>query len=203
MATESFLLGTPSRFERIPKFTPQNIGALNQLVSMGLGGLQQTQPDFAPIEKREVQRFKQETLPAIAERFTGLGAQRSSGFREAYTGGAQDLSTNLAALRGQFDLQNRGQLMQMLGMGLTPQDEIGYFAGRPGALGIAGAGLAQGAGMALPLLLSSLFGKKDDGDAGAAGPDILKLIFSLLRRGKPQPQNQSIQYNTIPQQNIA
>jgi len=146
-----FLFGTPDRFEQIDKFDPQRQAAFNQLLQTVLPQLLSSIQDggFEPIAEREKQRFMQETVPSLAERFTGMGAgaQRSSGFQEALARGGSELGTNLAALGSQFGMQRQSQLMNLLGMGLTPQQETGFFPGRTGFLGALAPGIGQGLGL--------------------------------------------------------
>ena len=169
----NFLLGTPSRFERIKKFDPQRGAAFGDILQQALSGLQEVRGDFAPIAEREVSRFKRETVPSIAQRFTTMGAQsRGSGLEEALQRGGADLSTSLAALGSQHGLQRQGQLMQLLGMGLTPQEDIGYFTGTQGLLGSAASGIGQGLGTL----------------AGGAGGGILQFLMSLFGGGRNQQQ---------------
>lgn len=175
----NFLMGTPDRFERINKYSPEQSGALNQLLSMGLSGLQQNQPSFAPIEANARKQYQEDTIPSLAQRFTSMGAQNSSGFGDALARSGEHLESSLGALRGQFDMQNRSQLMQLLGMGMAPQDEIGYFAGRPGFLGQAGAGIAQGLGSFLPVLGQGLA----SGGSNTAMNQLIKLL-GLLSGGQ-------------------
>lgn len=201
----SFFMGSPSRFERIQKYDPQRNQAFNQILQQALSGLSQS-PDFAPVEQRELQRFQQDTVPGLAERFTSMGGQGSSGFAESLARGGSQLGTDLGALRSNYQLGQQQNLMQLLGMGLTPQEEIGYFAGQPGAAqGLAG-GIGQGLGYALPALgkaaLSGAAGGIFGGPAGAAGgavSSLLSQLIKLLQSNQQQSQGGPLQYN----QNIA
>ncbi len=64
----------------------------------------------APYKKQ----FEEQTIPGIAERFSGLGsgAQNSSAFQQALGQAGAGLSENLAALRGGMQQQGVGQAMQ-------------------------------------------------------------------------------------------
>lgn len=72
---------------------------------------QQGQYDFDPIAQRETTRFNQEILPGIAERFSSMGGQRSSAFRQQLAGAGGDLAERLAALGAGHQLQ-AGELNQ-------------------------------------------------------------------------------------------
>lgn len=171
MAQGSFWTGREGGIERAPIRGPQQIGAQNQALQMALSGLQGSKPSFAPIETHARKQFQQQTLPGILERLTNMGGQRSSALGESLAGGAQDLETSLAAMRSQFDMGNRGQLMQMLGIGLQPQEQMFYRPGTQGFLGQAGAGLAQGLGSFGGALGGSYFG---------GGNKILEMLAQLL-----------------------
>lgn len=107
-----------------------------------LGLLQQLkqQPsfNFEPIRQQELRRFQEETLPGIAERFTG--GQGSSAFQQALGRAGSDLGERLAALESgqqlqsqQLDLSRLGQLQNFL-TGNKAQ-AAGQEAQRTGQLG--------------------------------------------------------------------
>lgn len=160
----AFLTGTPSRFEKIGKYGPEQTAGFDLLRQLGMSGLQQGPADFGPIAERETKRFHEETIPSIAQRFSTMGGQGSSAFQESMQRGATDLSTNLAALGSQHGLQQQSQLMQMLGMGLQPQQEIGYFGGTQGAA----SPILGGIGRAIPKVAGAAAGAYFGGPAGAA-----------------------------------
>jgi hypothetical protein len=139
-----------------PQMQPYNFGPIRQ-------GLEQN--SFAPIAQREVSRFQTQTVPTIAERFTSFGNNSnrgSSAFTGALSQGGVDLGERLAALGSNFGLkqqelsqnlagleskygldynaQNTTQLNNLLGTGLTQQNEIGIFPGGP----TVGESIAQG-----------------------------------------------------------
>ena len=127
------------REERFSRLTPQQEQLQNQILSL-LGGSQENEgvlgrllgsegmDEFAAPYRRE---FFESTIPGIAERFTSLGAQRSSGFQQALARSAEGLSERLANVRGQ---QQLGVLGSLLGGGLQPSFTTGYQAGSRGPL---------------------------------------------------------------------
>lgn len=133
---KEFAFGRPEQLQQIPQpFSQNQIGALNQLLSMGLGGLQQTQnvnpyAGFQPLAQQAQQNFYQNTVPTLAERFSlGTGGSLSSpSFASSLGQAGQQFNTDLAAMAAQYGLANRaqlqserGQLAQLLSLGLTPQ----------------------------------------------------------------------------------
>lgn len=128
-------------FEQISPYSTQQQGALNQLLQMAMGqmgggggmgqmGIGMKPFDFAPIAQQARTQFQQQTIPSIAERFTSMGGQRSSGFQEALGGAGAGLEEALASQGAQFGMQQQGQqmnqLMQLLGLALRPQYETAY-----------------------------------------------------------------------------
>lgn len=137
-----FFLGSPSRLEQVSRYTPEQTAALNQVLGMGLQGLQDPYQGFEPIEKKARSSFAQQTIPSLAERFTSTGGALSSPSFASQIGQAgAGLEENLAALRSQYGLQNRAQQLNMLELGLTPQFEHYGLGAEPGFL----PSLAQGA----------------------------------------------------------
>ena len=138
------------------------------------GRLQNYNPSFGPLREQAVANFNQQTIPSLAERFTGMGGQNSSAFQQALGGAGAGLNRDLAAMEQQFNMQNRamdqslysdllrgqlgqqginqGGLQSLFGLGMTPQFQNMYL--NPGGTGLLG-GLAQIAGQAakaLPLM---------------------------------------------------
>lgn len=203
---QGFLMGTPSRFEKIKRFAPGQEAGIEQMLQQGLAGLQGGAPSFAPIRERAMKTYQEDIVPSLAERFGGMGAQGSSGFREAISKGGTDLASTLAAMESQFGQQQFGNLMQMLGVGLTPTEETGYFAGRPGFLGGVAPGLGQGLGGLLAPIGAGIgtaiggpVGGAAGGAAGAGTNKLIQLLMSLFGSGQGQQQNRGVSFD--PSQN--
>jgi len=161
MGFGSFLFGKPEKMQQFSTVNPQQAGALGQLLSQSMSGLQGNKFDFAPIEAQARQNFKQQTIPSIAELFSGMGSgggQRSSAFAGSLGNAASGLETNLASMKSQYGLQQQDQLMRMLQMALMPQTENIFRPAQQGFLGNMMGGMGQGAGTSisklLPLLMS-------------------------------------------------
>lgn len=169
----NFFLGSPGRYERIPRFDTGQQGALGAILQQGLSGLQQTPTSFEPIRELEMKRFREETIPAIKEGFAGQGG--SSALDYMMQQGGVDLNARLAALGAQYGLQQQRNLLDMLGLGLTPKEEIGYFGREPGLLGSfagqAGAGIAKAIPTMAEAWMKGRSGDRGGGYGGGGGED--------------------------------
>jgi len=150
-------------------YSPEVKAALDTIRNSGLSMLNQPQFDinqnsqpfnFAPIANEARQNFAQQTIPSIAERFTGLGAQNSSAFGQQLGAAGAGLESGLASLGAQYGLQNRGQeaqiglqnqgqliqyILSLLGMGTQKTFENAYIPRQNGFLQNAGAALVGAA----------------------------------------------------------
>lgn len=134
-ALGQFFLGTPGKIEQLPRFSPEQLNVLQFLLQHGMQGLQNPYQGFEPIAQQARTQFQEQTVPSLAERFTSLGGATSSPSFAAQLGQAGgNLETGLAALQSQYGMQNRAQLANLLGMGLTPQFENFPVAAQPGFL---------------------------------------------------------------------
>lgn len=149
--------GYNAQIHQLPRFSSEQIKGLDQLRSMGLGGLQNNNQSFEPIAQQARENFSQKTIPSIAERFTaaGNGAQRSSAFGQSLGQGGSDLETNLAALGSQYNQNQQGHYKSLLGLGLQPQFDTKIEAAAPGLAQTLPGNLAQSL-PSLLLLLSQL-----------------------------------------------
>ena len=97
-------------------------------------GLGQNQSNFGDIANQARSNFSQQTVPSIAERFTSMGAGggRSSAFGHQLGQAGANLETGLAGQQSQHNMQQFQQLLQLLGIGLQPQFENTYSAGKEG-----------------------------------------------------------------------
>jgi len=141
----NFLFGRKGKIQQVPTVTPEQKGILDQLLggmSGPLGsGLQNLQnilgggPEaFQAFEAPARTAFQQQTIPQIAERFSGLGAQRSSAFGQTLGQAGANLEQNLAAQRAGLPSQALSQLQGLLGTGMTPQFGMQQVPGSSGAL---------------------------------------------------------------------
>ena len=133
MAFGNFFSGTDPSVRQAPTLTPQQQQTSSQL--LGLMPQLQQSFNFEPIAEAAQQRFQQQTMPGIAERFGGMQAKRSSGFNQATANAYRDLQTNLAAQQSKFGIQSQGHLAQLLGLGMKPQFENIYEPGEESPFG--------------------------------------------------------------------
>jgi len=148
MAFLDSLFGSPQQTQQLPLYSQQQNQGQNQLLSRGLQGILGHQFDFAPIEQQARTQFSTQTVPSLAERFTAMGSggsQRSSAFQGALGSAASGLESNLAGLRGQYNLAQLPFFQNLVQMGMRPQNEQILQSQQPG--------LFQGA---LPSMGSSL-----------------------------------------------
>lgn len=153
----NFLFGKEGKTEQLPAISPEQQQLLNQLLSgiggplgAGFGNLQQLlsgDPEaFEAFQAPARTAFEQQTVPGIAERFTGAGAQSSSAFGQTLGQAGANLEEQLSAQRAGLQSQAMQQLQGLLGTGLGTKP-FGYETSQPtqGFLG----GLAPGIGMGI------------------------------------------------------
>ena len=163
MALSDFLFGKKEQTQQVPTMSGGQQDLLTQLLQGlsgggtgggalggGLQGLQQLlSGDTEAFEKPLMSQFFQQTVPSIAERFTGMGAgaQGSSAFTQQLGQAGAGLSEQLGALRGGLQQQGLGQLSGLLGAGLGARPfETTFRPGTQGFLGALAPGLGQAAG---------------------------------------------------------
>lgn len=165
MAFLDFLKGkkpTKEKFVQIERFTPEQKEVLNQILQMARGlapeGIEflssilgQTPEAMERFEAPARRAFAERTLPSIAERFSAMGAQRSSAFPQILGQAGAGLEEALSAQRAGLGFQGLGALQGLLGLGMAPQFTTGIVPGRPGSPGFLGA-LAPSLGQTLGML---------------------------------------------------
>lgn len=126
--------GRDPRILQVQKFNPEQQAALSQILQQALGGLQEPSAGFAPIAQQARTQFEQQTVPSLAERFTGLDGQRSSAFSQTLGQAGAGLEQALAGQQAQFGQQQQQLLQQLLGLGLTSPFETGFQKQAPSFL---------------------------------------------------------------------
>lgn len=193
-------------------YNPQQVQALNYLAQLGQNGLSQNneyisglrdlmsqnQQNFGiqPIEDKARRDWANETIPTIANRFLAGNTRNSSGFQNALASAGIDLEASLAGLRNQYGQQQHGNLLQeqgqafnregnfmnMLQMGLRPQNEILHV---PGDYGIAGE--------VLPAAINAAGAYATGGPAGAGLSLANSAISAFGGRGQQRQQTNQLQ----------
>ena len=181
--------------------------------------------NFSPIEQRELTRFQTETVPTLLERLTARpgqagGSVRSSALTGRLGAASADLGERLAALKAQYNLSREGNLINresldvtrrgqdvqaqsvyqnllsnLLGAGLSPQNESIYLPAQQGFAGNLveqiGPGLFNAVGdIGQAALVGLGYGGPVGAAVGGGGAAALKGVQYLLNRRAQQKQNQ-------------
>ncbi len=120
----------PKGYESFSTLNPQQSQMMNMIMQLLSGGggqmggafgnlqelLSGDDKAFSKFEAPFKRQFEEQTVPGLAERFSGLGsgAQRSSAFGQALSSAGAGLSENIASLRSGLRMQ---ALQQALGLG--------------------------------------------------------------------------------------
>jgi len=108
--------------------------------------------DTSKFEAPLMRQFNEQTVPGLAERFSGAGAgaQSSGAFGQQLGAAGAGLSENLGALRGGLQMEALGPLMQMLQMGMqTPTFQWQQMPGTQGAGSAMAPGIGKGIGSSM------------------------------------------------------
>lgn len=145
MGFMDFLFGKGEKMQQLPSYTPQQQNIMSQLSGGAAAQLPQAfqylqsilsqDPEMMKqFEAPMMRQFEEQTIPGIAERFTGMDAQKSSAFGQQLGAAGAGLQENLAAQRAQMGPQAIQQLMQMLQGGMGKQFENVYSPRQSGFL---------------------------------------------------------------------
>lgn len=183
----SFFKGAPGGFTQQNTVRPEQLSAIQQILKMALGGLQNPQAGYEPFAQAARQNFQENTLPSIFERFTSLGkgAQSSGAFQGLLGRAGADLESGLAQGAAQFGQQQQQLWQNLLGQGLMPTFENIY---RPRQ--------AAGFELALPSLLEA------GGRLGAAaitggGSEWGNIFKNILGSGAGKTAGSMVQTNNM------
>lgn len=137
----NWLNGSQSNPQQVPQMNnnPAFYDQLQGVQSNLLNQLQQ-QSQFQPVNINPYlqgarQEFNEQIVPNIAERFSGLNAQRSSGFRNALGAAGSGLAQKLAELQTSHAQDQQGRMMQNQGMNLQRMGMLGNFVNQQNQLG--------------------------------------------------------------------
>ncbi len=156
------LFGRPERNYQQSLLGPEQQQNYQQLLSAGRGpgaggafgdvsdyyrnNLSNNSADFDAFAAPEMRRFREQTVPDLAEQFAGMGSGglSSSGFRNAAVNAGSDLSERLGAIRAQIRQQSAQGLQGIGQLGLGNYNENIH---RPETFGLLG-NVAEGVGKA-------------------------------------------------------
>ena len=171
-----FWSSSPAEFKQVPsQYNQQQQGGFMQALQMALSQLQNPQQGFEPIAQQARSQFETQTLPSLVEQFTAgaPSGERSSAFAGALGSAGSGLEENLASMGAKYGLQQQGLSQNLLGMGLTPQNQYAYQPGKQsGIMNLLG-GLSGGIGSSM------------GGAMGSVGGGFSGLLNSLYARGLP------------------
>jgi hypothetical protein len=137
MGIFDFLFGKESKIKKLPTMSDQQGELFKSLLGSLQGGNNQAmnllqqylnpQSDiYQNFEKPYLQQFEQETVPMLAERFAGAGAQggalSSSGFGQALSSAGSNLQTGLAQMKSGMQRQSIQDILGMnqMALGTSP-----------------------------------------------------------------------------------
>lgn len=161
-----WFLGNPELFRQVPKYSPEIMGSINQLLQNAFQGIQNPQAGFEPFAQQARTQFETQTIPGLAERFTSMGGgQRSSAFQNALGSAGAGLEQNLAALGSQYGLENRMGLLKQLMTGLQAQPKF-EFTNRQGGF--------------LNNVLGPIFGNYATQAGGQQAGDLTRMLVDFL-----------------------
>lgn len=133
----TFVLGEQEKYQRTPTQTPQGMDALQQLLQSGTQNIQNPYQGWGALEQRATNRFKSETIPGLAERFTQLGGSDtlgSSGLEGEKYGALSDFELGLQGLKQEYGFRNQQNALEQIKTGLTPQFETQHTGQGKGVL---------------------------------------------------------------------
>lgn len=129
----NFFTGTPSRNYQQSLLGPEQKPILNELTNSARGSfgnvgnyynnlLGDDSEDFNSFANPELRRFREQTIPDIAEQYAGMGAGglSSSGFRNSTVNAGTDLSERLGAIRANLRQQGAQGLMGLGQAAISP-----------------------------------------------------------------------------------
>lgn len=129
-------------YNRVSTFDPQQQQLFGQS-AQGLGNLQPKVMEYLQqllqgggeseqaFSAPYMRQFNEETVPALAERFAGVGGLSSSGFQQSLGKAGAGLQENLASLREGQRSQAISPIMQMI-QGLLGQQTQAFSPKQPG-----------------------------------------------------------------------
>ena len=121
-----FFTGSPESYDIFNKFNPQQMQALQQLLSSGQQNMQNPYEGFEPLQQETMNNFYQSILPGIKEQFAGQrgGALSSPDFGSQLSSGASGLSALLNAQKARYGMANKQFGLQQSQLGLQSPFDV-------------------------------------------------------------------------------
>jgi hypothetical protein len=123
---------TPADIIQKPIYSPEQQQAINLLLQLGSQNIQNPYSGFEPIAQNAYNDFFEDIVPGIKETFAGIGSSSSPALHSALSGAGATLAQRLAAMQSEYGMQNRGQGLQQLQLGLNPLTTNLYQPSQPG-----------------------------------------------------------------------
>ena len=173
MAFLDFLLGKKEKTEQVPRFTPQQQGLQNDVISGTQQGLPQAfqylqqilgdSPELMEqFQAPAMRQFNEDIIPSIAERFSSMGSQKSNAFGLELGQAGAGLAENLEAQRANLKGGAVNSLQGLLNPSMQSSFENNFRPATSGLLGgalsNASQGLGQAGGMAAMMKLLPMLG---------------------------------------------
>lgn len=158
------LFGNKGGFEQVSPYTEEQQQRFNTAGQTGLDIIQNQYAGFDPIRDRAISDFQNNFAPGQFEQFnrsTGDSKATSPAFGAHQAIAQSDLQQALAAMQAQYGLQNRGQGIQLLGLGQSPIYQNQFREPTPGLVQQALPSIASAGTSALAAHLAAREGASD------------------------------------------
>lgn len=107
--------------QRFQQYSPEQQQAMSEMLKFVGPEIQSKKFDFDPIAQNARIAFAKRGIPSIAQRFSSVGLDRTGAFPRMLGKAAADLESNLAQLKSDYNLKERGQLSNLFSSALRPQ----------------------------------------------------------------------------------
>jgi hypothetical protein len=200
MAWYDIFTGTKGKYKKKSLLREEQEPLANQAIQAGLqpgaGGAFGTAADYyrdllsndpetlKQLSAPELRRFNEDIIPGLAEQYSGYGGIGSSGFRNASTNAATDLSERLGAMRANLRQQGAHGLQNIGQQGLQQFDQNVYEPGTPGLLDYAGQAIGNAGTQAIGGFATNWLNSKFSTGQNKVGKN-------TSWKGNPQQMNQS------------
>jgi hypothetical protein len=170
------------KMRQFPTVTPEQANTMGWARNFGQQQIQNPYAGFDPIAKRATSMFQQQTLPTLAQRFTGMGenALSSPSYQHQMSGANEDFQERLAALMANYGLHQQSLGQGLMGMGLYPEFENMYQPPQDTWLSSMFGGLSGAAGASSGMDLATLMNNQQ-GNTSNPGRSWLDNLWRSMR----------------------